>query len=459
MCYLGVLIVFILLAALSRKTDVAEYPAKGGIERCFYRMAVWICERCPIKGKRGSGTEREAVRREKTECLKIGLLVLFIGNAATLFLWVNGRRESAVTDGGYLLRDGQGGQEREVELLAEADSGEKALVHLTVQAQGYSEKEQEILSEKMLKELETGALGENASWNEVTRPLVLPEAWEDYPFVLRWHSSAPDVLSAGGRVAAREEEPVLVELQVRISGEDFEREHSFYARVCPAPEEKDFRRAAQEALEEAEQEKPREEKIKLPSAIQGETVSWSEKREDKSRTVFLLAAAAAGAVVFLRKKEKERLLEKRRRQMEREYPAVVSKLTLYLGAGMNMKSAWEKTAGNGGGKNENPVYEEMRIACREMEGGVVETEAYARFGRRVRQQCYVRFVTLLSQNVKKGNTALLSLLREEALTAMSEHAASVKREGEESAARLLFPMVMIMGMVMVLIMVPAFMNM
>ena len=126
---------------------------------------------------------------------------------------------------------------------------------------------------------------------------------------------------------------------------------------------------------------------------------------------------------------------------------------------MNIRSAWEKIAGSVPENNENPVYEEMRITCREMEGGVAEAEAYARFGRRVRQQCYVRFVTLLAQNVKRGNAALLSLLRQEAFAALNEHAAFVKRAGEESATKLLLPMIMLMGMVMTLIIVPAFMSM
>ena len=149
--------------------------------------------------------------------------------------------------------------------------------------------------------------------------------------------------------------------------------------------------------------------------------------------------------------------------MEEEYPAIISKLTLYLGAGMNTKGAWEKIAKEGNklnqtGKEINPVYREMLLTCREMDSGIAEADAYERFGKRIRRQKFIRLTTLLVQNLKKGNAALLQQLRQESIVALEEHAAEKKKEGEEMETKLLFPMMLIMGMVMVLIMVPAFLS-
>ena len=460
MLYLGIFTLFLILGVCSRKLDVSRAVPKGAIDACFYRIAVFLL----YVQKQMSGGRRQAVWGRGAERLKICLLVLFAGNAAALVLWLSGDGEGEIIYGEYLLREEQGGKEREVELLAKSGSGEEAQAHVTLRPVKYTEEEQEILCKQMLKELEVLALGENASWNEISKPLVFPESVAGYPFTLKWHSLDPAVLSSGGKVADfdapvwERTQTVLVELQLEISGEDFEREHSFYARVCPLREEKTFGEAVQGALEEAEKN-TEEEKVRLPAEIQGEKVSWSGRKQNRSTTVFLLGVAAAGAAVFFHNRETEKELKEKRKQMEKEYPVIVSKITLYLGAGMNIRSAWEKIAGSVPENNENPVYEEMRITCREMEGGVAEAEAYARFGRRVRQQCYVRFVTLLAQNVKRGNAALLSLLRQEAFAALNEHAAFVKRAGEESATKLLLPMIMLMGMVMTLIIVPAFMSM
>ena len=484
MLYGGIFILFILLAAVSRKKkfiygdeERSRNAQKSGIEECFYRMALLLYEWWPVRHRRNSAVSEHLDRlhpgqappllwrQHEVERLKLCLVVLFAGNMAALFLWISESSGSALVDGMYLLRDRQGGSSREARLSVRNSKGEEAETSLTVQALGYSEEELQALYEELLTELQEKALGENSSWDAVSEPLVLMEALPPYPFTLTWHSSNPVFLTSGGKVASREdvaqmkEHTALVELTVRVSGENFEKEHSFYAKVCPRSEERTFSEAVRETLATLERETAGEEKMPLPKEIQGEEVVWTEQRGNESRIIFFLGIAGAAAVFLLQGQAPEKALAKKRQLMEKEYPAIISKLTLYLGAGMNIKSAWEKIAESTEGKNVNPVYGEMLFTCREMESGIAEAEAYARFGKRIRQQCYVRFSTLLVQNLKKGNAALLLLLRQEALAAMEEHASLIKKAGEESATKLLLPMVMLMGMVMVLIMVPAFMSM
>lgn len=484
MLYGGIFILFILLAAVSRKKkftygdgEESQNPKKSGIEGCFYRMALLLYEWWPLKRRRNSVVSEHLTRlhpgqappllwrQHEVDRLTLFLTVLFAGNMIALFLWISENGSSMLVDGMYLFRDKKGGSSREVGLLVKSSKGEEVETRFTVQPVSYSEKELQILFEEMINELQEKALGDNSSWNAVSEPLVLMDTLEPYPFTLSWHSGNPTFLSSGGKVASWEEveqlpeHTALVELTVWVSGDNFEKEYSFYARICPKPEEKTFSRAVTEALEKLERETAEQEKLLLPAEIQGEEVVWSEQRKNESRVIFLLGLAGAAAVFLLQGKEPEKELAKKQRLMEKEYPTIISKLTLYLGAGMNIKSAWEKIAGSAKGKGLNPIYGEMLLTCREMEGGIAEAEAYARFGKRVRQQCYVRFSTLLVQNLKKGNATLLLQLRQEALAAMGEHASLIKREGEESVTKLLLPMVMLMGMVMILIMVPAFMGM
>lgn len=484
MLYGSIFMLFVLLAIAGRKKEVPDsggedYSAqdKSGIERCFYRMALLLYEWWPLRRRKNPLVSEYLARlhpgqappllRQKYEVerIKLCLIVVFAGNMAAWFLWMSAAGESALSEGMYLLRDEQGQSSKEVNLVAKSSKGEKVQMRLTVQAKGYSEEEQQILYEEMLRELQEEALGENPSWNAISKPLVLTDTFSSYPFILSWHSSNPMFLSSSGKIAVWEdvaqlsEQTALVELTVRVSGKNFEREYSFYAKVCPEKEQKTFSQAVTETLETLEQETAMEDKILLPEEIEGEKIVWSEQREDKSRTIFFLGLAGAVAVFWMQGREPEKALVKKQHLMEREYPAIISKLTLYLGAGMNIKGAWERIAESAEVKNANPVYGEMRFTCREMESGITETEAYTRFGKRARQQCYVRFTTLLVQNLKKGNAALLLLLHQETLSAIEEHASRIKRAGEETATKLLLPMVMLMGMVMILIMVPAFMNM
>lgn len=181
------------------------------------------------------------------------------------------------------------------------------------------------------------------------------------------------------------------------------------------------------------------------------------KGEEESKTIFLLGLFTAGGIWFLYDRELRRKEADRRKHMMTEYAAIVSKLTLYLGAGMNLRRAFEKAAKDGK-ESGNPVYEEMQLTCGEMADGISEAESYIRFGKRTRLQRYIRLGTLLTQNLKKGNAILLVQLKQEAMLAMEEQRAEIRKTGEEMGTKLLLPMILMMGMTMVLIIVPAFLS-
>ena len=142
--------------------------------------------------------------------------------------------------------------------------------------------------------------------------------------------------------------------------------------------------------------------------------------------------------------------------MKREYPDVVHTLVLYLGAGMTIRGAMQRMSREKEGKVCTPIYEEIAYACRELHAGVSEGLAYEHLGKRTGLQEYVRLCTLLTQNLKKGNAALLIRLKEEAGRASAERLQTVRKLSEEAGTKLLIPMVMMLGAVMLMIMIPAF---
>lgn len=144
------------------------------------------------------------------------------------------------------------------------------------------------------------------------------------------------------------------------------------------------------------------------------------------------------------------------------YPEMVSKLSIYLGAGMTLKAAWEKICADyelgKKDRGKNPVYEEMNIACLEMKSGIPEGRAYEQFGRRCGIPIYSKFSTLLTQNLRKGSTKLGPLLKEESRLAFEERKNAARKAGEEAGTKLLFPMMMMLCVVMLMILLPAFMT-
>ena len=130
-----------------------------------------------------------------------------------------------------------------------------------------------------------------------------------------------------------------------------------------------------------------------------------------------------------------------------QYPDMIHKLVLYLGAGLSIRSAFARLSDS---------YETALYAYRETEAGVPESVAYEHFGKRTGLQSYVKLAALLNQNLKRGTGTLFLRLEEEALQSSQERIQNGKKLGEEAGTKLLIPMVLMLGVVMLMIMIPAF---
>lgn len=213
------------------------------------------------------------------------------------------------------------------------------------------------------------------------------------------------------------------------------------------------------AIEEYNREKDDPDYYYLPAELDGKRLQWI-RPGDTSGTLFAgLCFAAAVLLLGQQSRVEQQKLRKRREQLLMDYPAFVMKFTLLIQAGMTVRRAFQKI-----GEDYlrcRPVrprfaYEEIVTACREMESGVSELEAYRRFGERCSQIQYKTFSTLLVQNLQKGSRQLSDMLEREAMEAWEERKRKARILGESAATRLLFPMLLMMLVVMALIMIPAF---
>lgn len=440
----------------------------------FYKIAGLLYDFLPKRKKENTkvtdmlmqlcpnAAESSLKRQYEIEKLRRVLTVLAAGSITALLVWISDSGKGFLVNNSYIMRAEQGGEEKRVLLTAKRENGEKTDTEITVRESRFQDEKLEALYEDMLQTAMETALGENDSWDNIHEDLQLVRQIDGYPFVLSWESDDYRYVTDSGKIAQWQEVKKLAQpskvvlLTLRAEYYEFVREYTFYANICPV-EEETFEEKTAELLRQSEEENPYHDKVILPKAIEGEKVVWTERTGNAGRDIFLLTLLGALAVWFLYDRELQRKAMFRKKQIAGEYPAVISKLSLYLGAGMNLKGAWGKVTAEGiKNKPVNPVYEEMQFTCHELEGGISEAEAYERFGKRIRLQRYIRLTTLLVQNLRKGNAALLFQLRQEAFLAMEEHAAEVKRTGEEMGTKLLFPMLLMMGMIMVLIMVPVF---
>ncbi len=174
-----------------------------------------------------------------------------------------------------------------------------------------------------------------------------------------------------------------------------------------------------------------------------------------------LGAVTGVLVFFLMDRDLEKKNEERKMEMRKEYPGIVNRMALYMEAGMTIRGAFVRIAGEytKGKKAGNPIALELAIAGNSLRSGVSEAVVYESFGRRTGMQEYTRFCTILSQSLKKGSVEISLRLRQEGERALEEGLRFQKKRGEEAETKLLLPMIITMAMVMLLIMIPAFSGM
>lgn len=148
-------------------------------------------------------------------------------------------------------------------------------------------------------------------------------------------------------------------------------------------------------------------------------------------------------------------LEARREELLADMPQMLSKMTLLVNSGMITREAWEKTAYGG----ERELYKEMQLTVKEMKNGVSDLDAFRNFGERCSIKEIRRFSSTMIQNMQKGNAEIAFFLKEMADEMWEEKKHLVKRKGEAANSKLMLPMGMIFVGILIMIVVPAFMNM
>lgn len=390
------------------------------------------------------------------------LMVVFVGNLICLAVWVSARSSPQLIDGSYLRRNPYGEGETAVGLAAEIPGIQEEVFDYLVEERRYTKQEIGKLYEEAQTLLPAVILGENERLEDVRKNLNLVSELADYPFQITWESSAYSLINTDGTVHNEElTAGEIVTLTARFSYEDWNSECRLLVQINPViftPQEA-IRSRVEELLRENGERTRTSEIMTLPETLGTEPIVWREIITDSSGYFLFFVFIAAGALYWGKGRELDRKLEARRRELLLDYPEIVNKLALYMGAGMTIRNAFFKMGEDYKKQREERkkyVYEEILITCYELQGGRSETEAYERFGKRCQVQSYVKLSALLSQNIRKGSNDLLRMFRQEADNAFAERKSLAKKMGEEAGTKLLMPMMMMLCVVMVIIMIPAY---
>lgn len=258
------------------------------------------------------------------------------------------------------------------------------------------------------------------------------------------------------KIPINEENEWRQEIRAVLSCGEYTRELSFEITI-DTTEEKTFRQLMEEEMEGVQLT---EEEVLLPSQRQEgtESLRWYLPGTTRESGKWVLIWSILPWSVFLFSREELRLQErKRQRQIQSQYPVILQKLSVFLGVGLSIQAAWERIVQTGDTKD--PLIAEMRLTWIQMQNGTPLQEALHQFGHRARYSPLKRMTGMLSRNLRRGDEFLLERLQEMNQEAWEDYKKKVRVRSEEAQTKLLLPMFLTLGAILLMVAAPAMMSM
>lgn len=386
----------------------------------------------------------------------VGILVLYVCSS---YMNRNLKEER------FLERAPVGGMEKTIQLDAQIEDVYIKGMSISVLERSLTSVEAEELLSKAAEQLSEVILGENESLTYVNKPMNLINTWDSVPITIFWDSSDFNLLQSDGSLRNGEipKTGAEVVLTATLTYEEFSKTKKFNVKVYPPDmSEKEKMQKDLSVLVEQEQEKSKSKAyLELPETLQNAEIIWKEPIGELLPVLSLLILICIAAVFIGKDRDIHKQYEERDKQLLLEYPEFVSKLQLLFCSGMSLRSAmvrmgndYQKSLKKGGRKKY--VNEELLLAVRKMENGMNEAEVLEYFGKRCHLFCYKKLVSLIQQNLKRGSEGLREALLNETKNAFEERKQAARRLGEEAGTRLLLPMILMLGVVLIIIVVPAY---
>lgn len=400
---------------------------------------------------------------EKTALI---LCILMLGTAFMLLSEVKSQGQNVLVTDNRLQRNSAEKNGYQISLTAKLGDIRVDDIELEVNQRILSEEEFYQSLPEFQEKLILCFLDENEDIDHISKKVVFPDSISGYPYTVSWSCSDTSIIRRDGEIAENLEETAFLQITAEISYEAYLSILEFPVMVQPV-KLSEIDRCKKELIKQIQQNdelSKSQEYLSLPESMNGAKVIWTEKKKNNSLLLLILLIVCVFGIFFGKDRDLIKKSEEREKQMLSDYPEIVSKMTLLVGAGMSVRGAFIRIAREYQQKKVNGgkfsyAYEEMLITVHEMESGTEERSAYQNFANRCHVQKYVKFGALLEQNARIGGKSLLENLDAEAKDALTEKQSNAQQLGEQAGTKLLMPMFLMLGVVIVMIIVPAFMSM
>lgn len=300
----------------------------------------------------------------------------------------------------------------------------------------------------------------------VRKNLKLQDDYANHMVKVEWNFDPPQYIDENGSIFSEyiPNEGVLVNAQIALNCAKNKEILAFSFKIfAPERSEKDRFLDKIDLKLHTELQKEGEE-VQLPESIDGVLLHWKVAKEKVTVKILLMELIIlVVALVYKREKQKE---QKNRveKELRSDYAKIVSTMAILMASGMTIRQSWNKISARYITKRqENQIkrregYEVIVEACQRMKSGESERTVYRDLGECVKLAEYRHLSRMLVQNFEKGNKGIAALLEAESESAFEERKRIAMKLGEEAGTKMLFPMIMMLGLIMAIILIPAIVN-
>ena len=395
---------------------------------------------------------------------RIGIIAVLL--VAAVLMWIvcfTADTPEGKLKNGNLLSRSDTAEDVTLKVSGDSDTGRwEKLFTFDVSERMFTEEEKEKIRTRIDEYVREKLPGKNKSLEHVEKKLFFANSVPGTQAELKYVFEERYLKSDGTPIVKNiPKEGADTDIVLKAKWKNYSGEFHYSIHLVPTgvPDSKAVISEAKSRIKKSIKKQATRQIIELPKEY-----SYSEDSGGKSYfPVFAILCLIAVMPVLWKEQEKSKISD-REDQLMSDHPGFINKIMLLLGAGLTLRYAIERISGeyerelsNGGEKHY--VYEELCVTMQELNDGVSEGQAIENFGRRCRSMPYMRFASVVTQNLRKGAEGILAILEKEASDSLVERKQAALRRGEVAGTKLLFPMMIMLGLVMGIIMVPAFMSM
>lgn len=359
---------------------------------------------------------------------------------------------------------------------AEGESSQKITIRvegkeypyeLPVSEKRYTKKEREEAFQNAFSYLEKEMLGENLSFEEVREDMTF--LWEvpGSPLEVRWEFEDEAIVDMEGHVYNDSLKKGTKRTHVRlILTYGQQKEDKVYLLTIRPKQYTKTQQAAHDiwvAMKELERSSRTQPVFQIPSVWKGAEIQVDGQRNPWGMISFFFILVMPLLIARQWELEK-RMADEIQKSSQLEYSNILWQFILLLEAGLTIRTAWKKIVSDYEKRKEHMrssqryVYEQMSYAYHRMELGESQEKVFDLFSQKMAMKSYSKLMTLFLQNLTKGSKNMLDILKAEEGIAFSNRCEQAKRMGEEADTKLLLPMGVMLLNILLLLMVPAFMQ-